>query len=279
MTAFVAITLGNTRAALAWVRDGALAKVHRAAIDRLGDLRSALAPACPDCGGEVTPIAVASVNPSALERLERLLAEMTLPRPHVARLDFQVPIRTDVETPERVGVDRLLGALAAHRRCNRACIVVDCGTAITVNAVAAAGTFLGGAIFPGLAMMARALAEGTALLPAVSLADATRGRAAAPAKAGRRDRAAPAAPPVIGKNTEAAMIAGILSGAAGAVLELVRSARSAVGAEARVFLTGGDARRLTGLLPHDCCEVVPNLVLEGLAIAYGEWTRSQMARS
>jgi type III pantothenate kinase len=251
--ALVAVALGNSRAAATLVTGGAaLGKVTRAPIERLEDLTPVLARACPDCGGEATAVAIASVNPPALARLLAMAKEMHLAKPLVAGDDFPIPMRTDVDEPERVGTDRLLAALAAYRRNRSACIVVDCGTAITVNAVRAGGVFVGGAIFPGLAMMARSLARGTALLPEAVLPDR--------------------APPV-GKNTEQAIAAGILHGAAGAVANLVIVASEIVGSDAAVFLTGGDAARLAEFLPPDCRDVSPDLVLEGLAIAYREWSR------
>jgi len=249
MSAVLAITLGNSSAAAALAQDDALGQIRRAGIERLDDLGGVLARACPDCGGEATPIAVASVNPPALKRLERLLADMSLPAPLVARRDFPIPIRTEVDVPERVGVDRLLGALAAYRRLGGACVVVDFGTAITVNSVRADGVFLGGAILPGLGLAARALAEGTALLPEIPL----------PGKANP-----------VGRNTEEAIAAGVIHGAAGAAANLIRGARQVIGAEARVILTGGDAVRVVDHLPPDCRQVLPDLVLEGLVIAYRE---------
>jgi type III pantothenate kinase len=248
MNPVLAILLGNTTAALSLVRSRTPGRVRRVPVAHLERLRPYLAAAR---HGRVSPlIIVGSVNPPALERLRKLLDDMAYARPLVAREDFSIPIETSVDRPERVGVDRLLGAVAARERARGACIVVDCGTAITVNSVNARGVFLGGAIFPGLSMMAEALAEGTAQLPHV-------------VPAGRV--------PVIGRSTEGAMIAGVLSGAAGAVTNLIAQARKVVGDRAHVFLSGGDAKRLAGLLPRDCCDIAANLVLEGLILAYRGW--------
>ena len=252
MTALVAVTLGNSNAAAALVTDDALGPVRRTPVAQLGELSALLARACPDCGGEAVPVVVSSVNPPALDRVGRLLAGMSLPAPLLAREDFPIPLRNETLQPDRVGADRLLGALAAYRRVGAPCVVVDAGTAITVNAVRSDGAFLGGAIFPGLAMMARALAEGTALLPTV----------------------APAADvPLVGKSTEQAIAVGIRRGAAGAVAGLIAAARQTVGPGARVVLTGGDAERLAEFLPPDCRLTFPNLVLEGLVFAYREWQK------
>ncbi|KPJ72667.1 MAG: hypothetical protein AMS14_07395, partial [Planctomycetes bacterium DG_20] len=171
--------------------------------------------------------------------------------PKTARDDFPIPIATGVREPDRVGVDRLLAALAAYRRTGGACIVVDCGTAVTVDAVDSGGVFLGGAIFPGREMMARALAEGTAQLPHV------------------RGSAAPES--VLGKSTEEAILAGLVRGTAGALESLVAAAMMEVGLHARVVVTGGDAAVPESPVLRRKSQVVPDLVLEGLVMAYREW--------
>lgn len=252
MTALLAVALGNTTAAIALAIDDRLTLVRRTPIDRLDGLRDVLVRGCPDCGGEATAIAVASVNPAATEQFAALVDSMTLPRPYAARVDFPIPLATALEEPERAGADRLLGALAAHRLTGGACITVDCGTAITVNAVAADGVFVGGAIFPGARLMARALARGTAALPEVPLPDAAE---------------------AVGNSPERAIAAGLVHGMAGAVTALIAGARLKVGAAAPVILTGGGAARLAPHLPADCRAVRENLVLEGLVIAYRAWAK------
>jgi type III pantothenate kinase len=252
MTDFFVIAIGNSSAAMALAADGAaLGGALRVPVDQLDGLSSLLAQARHGRTGQPLPLIVASVNPAALDPLKQLACEVTHPSPlYVAGTDFPIPLRTDVENPSRVGVDRLLAALAAYRLAGGPCIVVDCGTAITVNAVRADGLFLGGAIFPGLGMMARALSEQTALLPLTAVPDEA---------------------PMIGRCTEDAIAAGILHGAAGAVANLILGAAEIVGDDARIFLTGGDAPRVARRLPPDCREISPDLVLEGLMIAYREW--------
>ncbi|HUU10737.1 MAG TPA: type III pantothenate kinase [Phycisphaerae bacterium] len=241
MSDFLAVTLGNTSVAVASVTgDGVLGEVCRAPLARLDEV---LAKSVAGPVGRGVPVIVASVNPPALQRLRAAAA------PQVAGVDFPIAVHAEVDEPERVGVDRLLAALAAHQRTCGPCIVVDFGTAITVNPVRHDGALMGGAILPGLALMARALAQGTAALPEVRL-DET--------------------PPPIGANTEQAIAAGLVHGAAAAVARLIDAARDTVGIPARVILTGGDAARIAPLLAPDCRDVRPNLVLEGLVTAYLE---------
>ena len=250
MIRFVAMTIGNSTAALYADSGGPVSGVIRTHSDRVDAFRADLARLLKPEGGGPVPLVVSSVNPAALDRLRGLAAEAAGVSPVVAGVDFAVPMRADVAEPEKVGPDRLLGALAAFRRSGGPCVVVDAGTAITVNSISADGSLVGGAIFPGLGMMARFLAQGAALLRPICL-----GMSA----------------PVVGRNTVEAMAAGIFHGAAGAVAALVAGARQRVGAAAPVILTGGDAPRLVDLLPADCRTTVPDLVMEGLVLAFREW--------
>ena len=153
-----------------------------------------------------------------------------------------------VEKPEAVGVDRLLAAGAAFRRVRGAVIVVDAGTALTVDLVSSAGCFMGGTISPGLKAMANALSSETSLLPEVNLE--------APASA-------------VGRDTRECIRAGVLFGAAGAVDRVVEELSDAADRSPRVVLTGGDAHVLSPFLKstHDS---EPDLVLHGLAYAFGK---------
>lgn len=128
-------------------------------------------------------------------------------------------LRVDCREPEKVGRDRLFAARGALELSPQGAIVVDAGTALTVDAARADGTFLGGAIAPGPALLARSLAEGTARLPRIS----------------PRERA-----PALGRDTEEALQAGVVHGFRGAARELVDrvSGESALAA-VPVVLSGG----------------------------------------
>lgn len=162
-----------------------------------------------------------------------------------------LPLAIHVEQPQRVGTDRLLAAVAVNRlrAPNRPAIVIDAGTAITVDLVSATGAFEGGVILPGFRLTAKALAEGTDLLPEVDYDPAS------------------GPPPVVGKSTIAAIRSGLFWGQVGAVSELVRRMSDQMGTVPQVFVAGGDAERLAGFLPQ--AQVVPELVLAGIALCAG----------
>jgi type III pantothenate kinase len=198
-------------------------------------------------------VLVASVHDAAAARLEAAIAELSATRHRVLRQrriqHHDLPLEMLVDEPHKVGIDRLAAAAAAGlvRTPGRGAIIVDCGTAATVDLVSPAGGFLGGAILPGPALMARALAEGTSRLPAVAALERE-------------------TPPVMpGRSTSEAIAAGIGWGIRGAIARLVEEARAAVGADADVLLTGGWRGAVRDALPGAI--EMPELVLAGIALA------------
>jgi type III pantothenate kinase len=162
-----------------------------------------------------------------------------------------LPIEVRVEQPERVGTDRLLAALAAAalRSNERPAIVIDAGSAITVDLVSADGAFEGGAILPGFEMMATALAQQTDQLPLIEPSASTQ------------------PPPVVGKSTVQAIRSGLFWSHIGAVRELVGRMASDLDTTPEIFVAGGDAAVLAGFLDGST-RVVPNLVFQGILIAH-----------
>lgn len=161
-----------------------------------------------------------------------------------------LPLRVDLPRPDMVGIDRLLDAVAANRlrQPDRPAVVVDVGSAITVDLVSAEGAFCGGAILPGIAMAARALHTFTDLLPLVEMAELT------------------TPPPPLGTGTAPAMRSGLFWGAVGAVRHLVELMSEEMGRKAEVFLTGGAGPAVAQLLGPSA-QHVPHLTLAGIAIS------------
>jgi type III pantothenate kinase len=194
---------------------------------------------------------IGSVNRPSTTRLLNWLREHR-PQDEVTLLvasDLELEVR--LERPDMVGIDRLLDALAANRlrRPDHAAVVVDVGSAVTVDLLSADGAFCGGAILPGLAMAARAMHEFTDLLPLVTMAELSD------------------PPPALGLATVSAMRSGLFWGIVGAIREL--TCRLADGAPVDLFLTGGAGPAVAGLLGPDARHV-PHLTLAGTAIAAGK---------
>ena len=148
--------------------------------------------------------------------------------------------------PGLMGVDRWLAMLAAFAHTGGSCVVVQAGSALTADLLSASGEHLGGYIGPGLSMMQRALANGTAQVGS---------------KGGVWDRLSV---------TPGTDTAGAVKGALGAMaLGLVTTARTQLGAaNASLLVTGGDGPALAAHLPN--ARLMPELVLDGLALALSD---------
>src|SRR5437868_9791951 len=160
-----------------------------------------------------------------------------------------MPIRVD--NPREVGADRLVNAVAAYDRVRDTCVVVDFGTAITYDAVSAAGEYLGGIITPGAEISIDALYERAAKLPKVEIAE-------------------PRA--LIGKSTVEAVRSGIAFGFAGQVEGIVGRLRGELGEQTRVIATGGLAGVVVPFIRETIDEVDDLLTLIGLRLI---WERNR----
>ena len=168
-----------------------------------------------------------------------------------------LPLVVALQRPDMVGIDRLLDAVAANRlrRAAASAVLVNVGTAITVNLVAADGSFQGGAILPGIALSARALHTFTDLLPLVNV----------------RELSTP--PPALGTSTVAALRSGLFWGAVGAIRQLLEILPGTSAGPSDVLLTGGAGPTVAGLL-GDTARHVPHLTLAGIALT-AQWQLGQ----
>jgi len=212
----VLIDVGNTRVKLAVSEGGRITRLACLSVSDLSRTPEAFLSEIPR-GVEVA--AVSSVVPRALEAVTALLVRAGLSI-RVAGGDLPIPIETDVEQREGVGTDRLLESLGAWGECRRSLIVVGFGSAVTFNCVDSAGVFLGGLILPGPRLSARALSEGTAVLPEVTVEPA---------------------PAAIPRNTENAIAVGIARALIGGVSAILRELRDVMQTDPVVFATGGGA--------------------------------------
>jgi len=256
----LAIDIGNTNVTTGLFRDGRLVATRRAATsrhatsDELELLLDGLLGLDDAVLADVAAIVCASVVPSLTAALETVATRRD--RSCLIATAGTVPIAVRVDRPAEVGADRLVNALAAQRIYGTPAVVVDFGTATTVDAIAADGAYVGGAIAPGLELGLEALAARTAKLPRIELRTP--------------DRA-------IGRDTVSAIQAGTILGyqalTAGLLARVRRELADASGIAARdvrAILTGGLsaapwAQALDGIDAID-----PDLTLKGLAILHAE---------
>jgi type III pantothenate kinase len=259
----VAVDIGNARIKLGLFAGGCAAgipePVRTLPLADDAPQSDEIAPWLADEGRRPLAWWIASVNRPATTLLLDWLGEHRRQDRITLLASGDLPLAVRLERPDMVGIDRLVDAVAANRlrEGDRAAVIVDVGTAITVDLVAADGAFCGGAILPGINMSARALHEFTDLLPLVDASELI------------------VPPPALGAATVPALKAGLFWGALGAIRQLIdelQKAASGAGAGVpHIFLTGGAAEGVAALLGRDA-RYVPNLTLAGIALTAWERT-------
>jgi type III pantothenate kinase len=230
---------GNSRCKWAWiengieVRQGALANTDKAGWQKL---KKSFAPHKAPQKILVSNVAGAEIE----QHLRETCAVWSCPVEFIVAQARQCGVRNAYEQASQLGSDRWLALIAAWHRVHGACLVVNCGTATTVDALSATGEFIGGLILPGIELMQRSLLENTAQLTIES------GKL--------RD---------FPLNTADAIVSGVMQATIGAIQSqyaLLNTQQSA-----RCLLSGGAASLI---LPHLnlAAEQVDNLVLNGLQI-------------
>lgn len=160
-------------------------------------------------------------------------------------------VRCAYADPSRMGSDRWVGLIAGFRLAAGAACVIDAGTAVTLDAVDSRGHHLGGLILAGPRVIATALDRQTSGI----------------GETGGHSRPARGAA-VLGCSTDEAVAKGAMLGLAGALDRAVSAITGELDEQPSVYLTGGDATRLSPWLETPC-EYRPHLVLEGLGSIAG----------
>ena len=191
---------------------------------------------------------ICSVNQPALEELQTWLKTNRANDPVHVINRRGIPMAVNVDSPDCVGVDRLVAAYAASlRHPDRDLVIVDAGTAVTVDAVSD-GKFIGGTISPGSRIEFEALLTQADQLPLIDGSEIPEN--------------------VIGKSTEDAIRSGVLFGQVGSITFLAAEIAKQL-SEPKVIATGGGATQLQKLLP-DSWEFAPTLVLDGIRTLINE---------
>jgi type III pantothenate kinase len=258
---FLLVSVGNTRTRFAAANGSQLEPgevLSNAEIGALVDRIAALA-AGSETAQTPRPVFVASVNDPVADQIEAALDKRHIECSRFKR-DLPVPIVNSLADDSTVGVDRLLDALGAFHRGQQACVVIDAGTAVTVDFIDGEGTFHGGAIAPGLGLMLKALHQHTAALPETTI-DPSLVPPAQPPESEEHQGAPP-----FGKSTRHAMIVGVVAAVRGMCHHLIDRYAEFYRGYPRVVATGGDAPLLfenDALVEH----VVPDLTLIGMHAA------------
>ena len=200
----------------------------------------------------VKDIIIASVVPEVQPKLVNLAIRGFNLRPMVVgAANVKLGIDVRIDRPDQAGADRLVNAVAAHHCYDLPAIVLDFGTATTLDLIGAGGTYEGGIIAPGVSLSIEALERAAAQLPRLEL------------------RPFGADLPVLGKNTVAAMETGVFWGYVGMIEGLLRRLRDEQGGgkDIPAIATGGlaglFAEHLSGITAVD-----PDLTVRGLFELY-----------
>jgi type III pantothenate kinase len=171
--------------------------------------------------------------------------------PYVIGKDLKVPIINLYRKPEQVGQDRLVNAYAASLLYGKPLVIIDSGTAITLDAVSGKGQYLGGMIAPGMEVSLKSLKENTALLPLVK----------------------PCRPKgSIGSDTKNSMLSGVVLGTADLCRGLTGRLKQTLGKNARIIGTGGNIG-LIGKYSGLNMEIDRELTLKGINLIYRNETK------
>ncbi len=197
---------------------------------------------------EVSAVIVSSVVPGLVRSYRGLAAEVFHAPFYLVTSEMETGLKNRYDDPRAVGADRIVNAVGTGRHYGFPAIIVDIGTATTVEAVDAESNYLGGAILTGLYVALEALVSRTAKLPSVDLEEDP--------------------PNVIATNTPDSIRSGFVYGYAGALDALIRRSREEMGeGNVRVVATGGPA----GVIVPHCREIETfdqDLTLKGLRAIY-----------
>jgi type III pantothenate kinase len=248
----LAVDVGNTQTVLGLFSDGVLGGHWRVSTNaaltadelrvKIGSLLEADGRTWTDVNGVI----VSSVVPRLTVAYEEISHIATGQPPMVVGPGLKTGMPIHYDNPHEVGADRIVNGVAAYSAYGGPIVVVDFGTATTIDVIDAEGAYLGGAIAPGVETSAEALFSKAARLSKVDLEPPQR---------------------VIGTNTRASLQSGLVLGEALMVDGLVRRVWDELGTATPVVATGGLAARMAPL-----CETVtavePDLTLKGLMLIH-----------
>lgn len=202
--------------------------------------------------GDICGSIISSVVPPVLNSFKTAIRKLTGHTPLVVGPGIKTGLNIRMDNPSEVGSDLIVAAVAAIADYGAPLLLVDMGTATTITAVDAKGSFVGGCICPGVKISMEALTGRTAQLPGISLDE-------------------PVA--AIGKNTRDCMRSGIMYGAAGQIDGLLDRMEAELKDPAKIIITGGISKFIMPLCKHEMI-YERNLMLKGLNLLYKRNTKA-----
>lgn len=189
---------------------------------------------------------ISSVVPPVFNSVRTGVIKIIGKQPMVVGPGLKTGLNIHMDVPSQVGSDRIVIAVAALAEYKAPLILIDLGTATTIEVVEPDNVYLGGLIFPGVRVSLDALTSRTSQLPGISLDKPKQ---------------------VIGKNTVDCMRSGMMYGTAAMLDGLVDRIEEELGHSSTIIATGGMAQFITPLCKHPMI-LEKNLLLKGLNILY-----------
>ena len=193
---------------------------------------------------DIDSVIITSVVPQALKKVENAIKDITGKKSAVVGRDLDSGVKNLYNNPGQVGPDRLVNARAAYELYGGECIIVDFGTAITIDIVNQRMQYIGGVIAPGPGISLWALSEKTALLPMITI---------------KKPKG------ILGKETKESMRAGIIYGFSSLCDGIVCKLKKRYCRNAKVIVTGGFSK-LIGPYCETADRIDPDLTLKGLRL-------------
>lgn len=187
---------------------------------------------------------VCSVVPEISQKVCMLIKKKCNLMPLLVGQDIDVPIKNNYLNKSAVGQDRLVCAYAASVLHGTPCIIIDFGTAITIDFVSATGAYEGGMIIPGVRLSAKSLFENTALLPCLDKFKIPKN--------------------IIGKTTQESILSGIFYGYSTMCDGLIARIKNKHAQDAKVILTGGYTQLMKKFITSKIDVLDSDLIFKGL---------------
>ena len=248
----LAIDIGNTNIVIGCMKDDEIVFKARIATDRLrtSDQYGVEIKNMIEAFGvnlkEIDDCIISSVVPPVFNSVRTGVLKIIGKQPMVVSPGLKTGLNIHVDVPSQVGSDRIVIAVAALAEYEAPLILMDLGTATTIEVVEPDNRYVGGVIFPGVMVSLDALTSRAAQLPGISL-----------------DK--PKA--VIGKNTVDCMRSGMMYGTAAMIDGIIERIEEELGHKATIVATGGLARFITPLCKREII-LERDLLLKGLNILY-----------
>lgn len=248
----LAIDIGNTNISLGCIRDNNILFEARIATDRsrtsdqYGTEILTMLGAFGIRKEEISDCIIASVVPPVFNSVRTGVLKVIGKEPMVVGPGLKTGLNIRVDIPSQVGSDRIVIAVAALAEYEAPLILLDLGTATTIDVVEPGNTYVGGIIAPGVKISSDALTSRAAMLPGISLEQPKH---------------------VVGKNTIDCMRSGIMYGTAAMIDGMIDRIAEELGHKSTVIATGGIAQFIAPLCKHDII-LERDLLLKGLNLIY-----------